>query len=162
MSQQSDKQENVPGVKRRTVMKAAGVATLGLGAMTAATGTAAASYDCAKCVCFGKIEGQPRKGDHYVFEKNGYKVVVKILDVEYEDGEAVKFEWQVSNKYDYLAVCKVGVKGGPETNWRHYVNSDNNGAYHAWARAPDMHKRNKNRDYYAISNFTFCFCLPPR
>lgn len=140
---------------RRGVLRTAGTATAGALALGATGGTAAAGdIDCEACVRFGKVEGQPSVGDRYRFEYGSYTVVVRVLDVRYEDGEAVAFQWQVTDEADYRPVCRVEVKGGPRTETRTY-----DGAWSAWAAAP-AHLRNRNRTRFAISNVTVSVCVP--
>lgn len=164
-------EETTPSFTRRTVMKAAGMATVGFGAIAAGAGTAAASLGCDKCVDFGKIEGQPEDGKIYTFTKGNETWRVKVtIDSEddVEDGEVVRFHWRVlppENGDTCLdvgetgidsrrPVCRIDVKGGPGTN---YVNKCS-GEYAGYAAAP-KHDKNENREFYAISNFRFYFCF---
>lgn len=141
---------------RRRVLRTAGVATGGALVLGTVAGNAVADGDavCEACVRFSKVDGAPEPGDEYELEYGGITVVVRVLDVRYEDGEPVAFEWRVLPEPSYRAVCKVVVKGGPRREVRTY-----DGAWNAWAAAPAMHDRNPNRTRYAISNITFYFCL---
>jgi hypothetical protein len=145
-----------PPLTRRRDLRTAVVATGGALALGTAAGNAVTGgdADCETCVRFGKVEGWPEPGDEYEFEYDSITVVVRVVDVRYEDGEPVAFEWKVTDEAEYRAVCKVVVKGGPRTEVRTY-----DGAWNAWAAAPAMHDRNPNRTRYAISNVTLYFCL---
>lgn len=137
----------------------AGVGTLALGATA---GGAAASKPCEDCVPFGKVEGQPEVGDRYEFSAGDYTVIIEVEDVGYEDGEAVRLDWNLTDDLDYRPVCQVDVKGGPEVKTRRFVDDDGDrtGAYSASANAPAMDDRNPNRTQYAISYVRFWFCVP--
>lgn len=150
----TDALERGPSLKRRAVMKAAGVATVGLG-MLGTTGTAAATGECVECVFFGKVEGEPELGDIYEFSKNGTAVAVRVTGVTKEDGEVVQFSF-VTTGDNRVPVCKLEVKGGPNTRTRTFDPPSHSGG----ASAPKMHGRNPNRTRYAISNVKFYFCHP--
>lgn len=147
-------EESTPSFTRRSVMKAAGMATVGFGAIAVGAGTAAASPPCNGCVELGKIEGEPELKTYSLGKED---VEIEITKIEREDGEAVKFEWNVLEDSKY-SICKVEVKGGPNSQTRCHIEGTY-GAGSAWARAPDMHGNNPNRDYYGISNFTFYYCV---
>lgn len=149
-------------VTRRATLRAAGIAGAGALALGTTAGSAAATEPCVDCVRFGKVEGQPEEGDRYEFTVGEYTVVIEVEDVGTEDGEAVRLSWKVLDlpDSDYLAVCRVDVKGGPQTRTITYEGGDSPGAYSAGAHAPAMHDRNPNRERYAISYLEFWVCVP--
>lgn len=161
---QSNIEETTPSFTRRSVMKAAGMATVGFGAIAAGAGTAAASVECDYCVPVGKIEGAPKVGTTvYTFEKYGETLKVEVTvdpTADVEDGEVVGFDWNVlGGESDTCLtdaerdVCRVDIKGGPGTDVRSYCDGSGGGS----VKAP-RHDRSPNRDFYEISNFTFYFC----
>ncbi|WP_255198802.1 hypothetical protein [Halorarius litoreus] len=152
-------EESTPSVTRRTVMKAAGMATIGFGAVAAGAGSAAASIECDTCVEVGKVDARPPVGETvYTFNKGGETLKVKVVveNTDTNDGEAWRFDWSVLESASEFcgpnrSICRIDVKGGPGTN----VNSYCSGAYAGGARAPYNPNSGKQ---YGISNMTFYFC----
>lgn len=140
---------------RRAILKATGATTIGLGALAVGPGAAGATGECVDCKFFGKVEGQPEEGDVYEFEKRGTTVKIEVENIRTEDGEVVGMEF-VTVGDNRVPICKVVVKGGPNTRTRELDPPKHS----AWVWAPDMHSRNPNRDYYAISYISFWFCHP--
>lgn len=148
---------------RRTVLKGTGASLLGMGALAASAGTAAATEDCIDCVFLGKVEidqgNPPEVGDSWTFTYDSTDITIEVTDLDWEDGELVAIRW-FSGGAETL--CKTVVKGGPATKEKTLGDT---GGRHIWAYAP-LHvnpkngKRHKHRTYFGMSHIEFYYCVP--